>query len=92
MSDQLTKAFKELLNQERFASQSEIVEALKNQGFMIIYDTVFDLLYQIKKHGQFVSLENAKNIIHQLQVQGYKGLEDINEKKTWHILKIVETP
>ena len=24
MSDQLTKAFKELLNQERFASQSEI--------------------------------------------------------------------
>ena len=33
MSDQLTKAFKELLNQERFASQSEIVEALKNQGF-----------------------------------------------------------
>ena len=29
MSDQLTKAFKELLNQERFASQSEIVEALK---------------------------------------------------------------
>ena len=92
MSDQLTKAFKELLNQERFASQSEIVEALKNQGFMIIDDTVFDLLYQIKKHGQFVSLENAKNIIHQLQVQGYKGLEDINEKKTWHILKIVETP
>lgn len=59
---------------------------------MIIDDTVFDLLYQIKKHGQFVSLENAKNIIHQLQVQGYKGLEDINEKKTWHILKIVETP
>ena len=33
MSDQLTKAFKELLNQERFASQSEIVEALKKQGF-----------------------------------------------------------
>ena len=33
MSDQLTKAFKELLHQERFASQSEIVEALKNQGF-----------------------------------------------------------
>ena len=31
MSDQLTKAFKELLNQERFASQSEIVEALKKQ-------------------------------------------------------------
>ena len=36
MSDQLTKAFKELLNQERFASQSEIVEALKNQGFQTI--------------------------------------------------------
>ena len=36
MSDQLTKAFKELLNQERFASQSEIVEALKNQGFQSI--------------------------------------------------------
>lgn len=33
MSDQLTKAFKELLNQERFASQSEIVEALKNKDF-----------------------------------------------------------
>ena len=33
MSDQLTKAFKELLNQERFASQSEIVDALKKQGF-----------------------------------------------------------
>ena len=70
----------------------DVIQALKNQGFMIIDDTVFDLLYQIKKHGQFVSLENAKNIIHQLQVQGYKGLEDINEKKTWHILKIVETP
>ena len=36
MSDQLTKAFKELLNQERFASQSEIVEALKKQGFQTI--------------------------------------------------------
>ena len=36
MSDQLTKAFKELLHQERFASQSEIVEALKNQGFQTI--------------------------------------------------------
>lgn len=70
----------------------DVIQALKNQGFMIIDDTVFDLLYQIKKYGQFVSLENAKNIIHQLQVQGYKGLEDINEKKTWHILKIVETP
>lgn len=70
----------------------DVIQALKNQGFMIIDDTVFDLLYQIKKHEQFVSLENAKNIIHQLQVQGYKGLEDINEKKTWHILKIVETP
>ncbi|OOF46668.1 transcriptional regulator ArgR [Rodentibacter trehalosifermentans] len=31
--DNLTKVFKELLSQERFASQSEIVEALKNQGF-----------------------------------------------------------
>lgn len=36
MSDQLTKVFKELLNQERFASQSEIVEALKKQGFQTI--------------------------------------------------------
>ena len=36
MSDQLTKAFKELLTQERFASQSEIVDALKNQGFQSI--------------------------------------------------------
>ena len=70
----------------------DVIQALKNQGFMIIDDTVFDLLYQIKKHGQCVSLENAKNIIHKIQVQGYKGLEDINEKKTWHILKIVETP
>ncbi|MBF0750982.1 MULTISPECIES: transcriptional regulator ArgR [Pasteurellaceae] len=31
--DNLTKVFKELLSQERFASQGEIVEALKNQGF-----------------------------------------------------------
>ncbi|OOF59278.1 transcriptional regulator ArgR [Rodentibacter myodis] len=31
--DNLTKAFKELLAQERFASQGEIVEALKNLGF-----------------------------------------------------------
>ena len=31
--DNLTRAFKEFLNQERFASQSEIVEALKKQGF-----------------------------------------------------------
>ncbi|OOF43270.1 arginine repressor [Rodentibacter trehalosifermentans] len=31
--DNLTKVFKELLSQERFASQSEIVEALNNQGF-----------------------------------------------------------
>ena len=36
MSDQLTKAFKELLHQGRFASQSEIVDALKNQGFQSI--------------------------------------------------------
>ncbi len=34
MTDSLTRAFKELLNQERFGSQSEIVEALKNQGFV----------------------------------------------------------
>lgn len=31
--DNLTKAFRELLSQERFGSQSEIVEALKSQGF-----------------------------------------------------------
>ena len=36
MSDQLTKAFKELLHQERFASQSEIVDALKTKGFQSI--------------------------------------------------------
>ena len=29
MTDNLTRAFKELLNQERFGSQSEIVEALQ---------------------------------------------------------------
>ncbi len=29
MTDNLTRAFKELLNQERFGSQSEIVDALK---------------------------------------------------------------
>lgn len=34
--DNLTKAFKELLNQESFSSQGEIVEALKNQGFSSI--------------------------------------------------------
>lgn len=33
MSDALTRAFKELLNEERFGSQSEIVDALKSQGF-----------------------------------------------------------
>ena len=33
MADNLTRAFKELLNQERFGSQSEIVDALKKQGF-----------------------------------------------------------
>ena len=33
MTDNLTRAFKELLNQERFGSQSEIVDALKKQGF-----------------------------------------------------------
>ena len=32
----INKSIKELLNQERFASQSEIVEALKNQGFQSI--------------------------------------------------------
>ncbi|MDY4595184.1 MAG: transcriptional regulator ArgR [[Pasteurella] aerogenes] len=31
--DNLTKAFKELLAQERFGSQSEIVSALQEQGF-----------------------------------------------------------
>ncbi|AOF54511.1 arginine repressor [Rodentibacter caecimuris] len=34
--DDLTKTFKELLSQERFSSQSEIVEALKSQGFPTI--------------------------------------------------------
>lgn len=29
MTDNLTRAFKELLNQERLGSQSEIVDALK---------------------------------------------------------------
>ena len=33
MTDNLTRAFKEILNQERFGSQSEIVDALKKQGF-----------------------------------------------------------
>ena len=33
MTDNLTRAFKELLIQERFGSQSEIVDALKKQGF-----------------------------------------------------------
>ena len=32
-SDQLTQAFKELLSQERFGSQSEIVTALQQMGF-----------------------------------------------------------
>ncbi|OOF43114.1 arginine repressor [Rodentibacter rarus] len=34
--DNLTKVFKELLSQERFSSQGEIVEALKSQGFSSI--------------------------------------------------------
>ena len=33
MTDNLTRALKELLNQERFGSQNEIVDALKKQGF-----------------------------------------------------------
>ncbi|HHF3322267.1 transcriptional regulator ArgR [Haemophilus influenzae] len=33
MTDNLIRAFKELLNQERLGSQSEIVDALKKQGF-----------------------------------------------------------
>lgn len=33
MTDNLTRTFKELLNQERFGSQNEIVDALKKQGF-----------------------------------------------------------
>ena len=33
MTDNLTRAYKELLNQERFGSQNEIVDALKKQGF-----------------------------------------------------------
>lgn len=33
MTENLTRAFKELLNQERFGSQNEIVDALKKQGF-----------------------------------------------------------
>ena len=33
MTDNLTRAFKELLNQERVGSQNEIVDALKKQGF-----------------------------------------------------------
>ncbi|HHF5912868.1 TPA: transcriptional regulator ArgR [Haemophilus influenzae] len=33
MTDNLTRAFKELLNQERLGSQNEIVDALKKQGF-----------------------------------------------------------
>ena len=36
MTDNLTRAFKELLNQESFGSQSEIVDALKKQGFTSI--------------------------------------------------------
>ena len=41
MSDQLTKAFKELLNQERFASQSEIVDALKTKDFKALTSLKF---------------------------------------------------
>ena len=33
MTENLTRAFKELLNQERFGSQSEIVKKKKKQGF-----------------------------------------------------------
>ena len=33
----LIKAFKELLNEERFGSQIDIVDALKNQGFESLY-------------------------------------------------------
>ena len=41
MSDQLTKAFKELLHQERFASQSEIVDALKTKDFKALTSLKF---------------------------------------------------
>ena len=36
MTDNLTRAFKELLNQERFGSQSEIVDALKNKALLVL--------------------------------------------------------
>ena len=58
MSDQLTKAFKELLNQERFASQSEIVEALKNQGFQTINQSKVSRM--LSKFGA-VRARNTKN-------------------------------
>lgn len=36
MTENLTRAFKELLNQERFGSQSEIVDALKNKALLVL--------------------------------------------------------
>ncbi len=36
MTENLTHAFKELLNQERFGSQSEIVDALKNKALLVL--------------------------------------------------------
>lgn len=36
MTDNLTRAFKELLNQERLGSQSEIVDALKNKALLAL--------------------------------------------------------
>ena len=36
MTDNLTRAFKELLNQERFGSQNEIVDALKNKALLVL--------------------------------------------------------
>jgi len=46
MTDNLTRAFKELLNQERFGSQSEIVDALKKQGFTVTSKTDLDQIIE----------------------------------------------
>ena len=43
----INKAFKELLNQERFASQSEIVEALKIKDFKRLISLSFTYVKQI---------------------------------------------
>ena len=60
----------------------DVIQALKNQGFMIIDDTVFDLLYQIKKHGQM-----QKTLYTNFEFKVIEGLKILMKKRRGIYLK-----